>query len=158
MSLRIIRSLTVHKKQQQIMKSTDRFKEIIKAYLDAKAQNDTLFAVKYENPDLSIDKCVTYILNEVQKSDCNGFEDDEIFGMAMHYYDESILLVGKEVNAKVIVNHTVELSKEEIKEAKEKALQKIQTEAYNDQVLKNKKPVKKEKTEVQLLSLFGDEA
>ena len=31
------------------------------------------FAAKYDNPDKNIDDCVTYILNWVQKSGCNGF-------------------------------------------------------------------------------------
>lgn len=34
---------------------------------------DELFAAKYDNPDKNIDDCVTYILNWVQKSGCNGF-------------------------------------------------------------------------------------
>ena len=38
---------------------------------------DELFAAKYDNPDKNIDDCVTYILNWVQKSGCNGFCDDE---------------------------------------------------------------------------------
>lgn len=40
---------------------------------------DELFAAKYGNPDKNIDDCVTYILNWVQKSGCNGFCDDEIY-------------------------------------------------------------------------------
>ena len=49
---------------------------------------DELFAAKYDNPDKNIDDCVTYILNWVQKSGCNGFCDDEIYGQAIHYYEE----------------------------------------------------------------------
>ena len=37
---------------------------------------DELFAAKYDNPDKNIDDCVTYILNWVQKSGCNGFCED----------------------------------------------------------------------------------
>jgi hypothetical protein len=107
------------------MKSTDSFKETIKSYLDNKAEIDSLFAVTYANEKKNIDDCCTYILNLVQKSDCNGFSDVEIFGMAIHYYDEENIEVGKPVNAKVVVNHTVELSNEEIKLAKEKAIETV---------------------------------
>ena len=60
-------------------KGTRAFNETIKAYLEERAENDALFAVKFANPSKSVEDCVTYILNSVQKSGCNGFEDDEIF-------------------------------------------------------------------------------
>ena len=71
---------------QNSMKGTMAFQDTIRTYLDNMAMSDALFAVKYANPSKSMDDCVTYILNQVQKSGCNGFEDDEIFGMAVHYY------------------------------------------------------------------------
>ncbi|MDA6859547.1 Cas9 inhibitor AcrIIA9 family protein, partial [Escherichia coli] len=46
-------------------------------------------AKNYRNPAKNIDDCVTYILNYVQKSGCNGFSDGEIYGQAVHYYDEN---------------------------------------------------------------------
>ena len=49
---------------------------------------DELFAAKYDNPDKNIDDCVTYILNWVQKSGCNGFCDDEIYGQAIRQYQQ----------------------------------------------------------------------
>jgi len=107
------------------MKTTDSFKQTIQSFLENKAQTDSLFTDKFSNPAKNIDDCCTYILNQVQKSGCNGFADDEIFGMAIHYYDEENIEVGKPVKAKVVVNHTVELSAEEIKQAKEKEKQQI---------------------------------
>lgn len=68
------------------MKGTQSFQDIIKAYLETMAENDALFAVKYANPSKSVSDCCTYIISQVQKSGCNGFADDEIFGMAVHYY------------------------------------------------------------------------
>ena len=66
---------------------------------------DELFAAKYDNHDKNIDDCVTYILNWVQKSGCNGFCDDEIYGQAIHYYEEKDIEVGKPLNCQVSVNH-----------------------------------------------------
>ena len=59
-------------------KTTDHFKRTIQAYLDNRAAEDKLFAASYDKPDKNIDDCVTYILNWVQKSGCNGFTDGEI--------------------------------------------------------------------------------
>jgi len=62
------------------MKTTDHFKRTIQMYLEQRATEDALFAKNYRNPAKNIDDCVTYILNYVQKSGCNGFTDGEIFG------------------------------------------------------------------------------
>jgi len=68
------------------MKGTDHFKRTIQMYLEQRAEEDALFAKNYRNPAKNIDECVTYILNYVKKSGCNGFTDGEIFGQAVHYY------------------------------------------------------------------------
>lgn len=89
------------------MKSTDTFKNTIKNYLANLSQSDELIAVTLKKENKNIDDCITYILTEVQKSGCNGFADDEIFGMAIHYYDEDTIKVGKPVSGKVVVNHSL---------------------------------------------------
>ena len=135
------------------MKTTDNFKRTIQEYLEARAKTDELFAKSYSKPNKNIDECITYILNEVQRSGCNGFEDDEIFGMAVHYYDEDNLDVGKNIDCKVVVNHTVELTEEEKQELKEKA----RNDFYNEQLAKQReslKPKKKVETKVTEPSLF----
>lgn len=70
------------------MQGTQQFEQIISAHLEICALRDDSFKKKLENPKKSLSKCVSYILTQVQRSGCNGFEDDEIYGMAMHYYDE----------------------------------------------------------------------
>ncbi len=65
------------------MKGTEQFKVAIKNYLDKRAQEDALFRSKYETTTRTIDDVVTYILNEVKASGCNGFDDDEIYSMAV---------------------------------------------------------------------------
>lgn len=135
------------------MKSTDNFKRTIQDYLEVRAKTDELFAKSYAKPNKSIDGCITYILNEVQRSGCNGFEDDEIFGMAVHYYDEDNLDTGKNINCKVVVNHTVELTDEEKEELKNKA----RNDFYNEQLAKQReslKPKKKAEKKVEEPSLF----
>lgn len=123
------------------MKASNHFKNTIKAYLDQRAETDVLFSFQYSKPEKNIDECITYILNQVQKSGCNGFHDDEIFGMAVHYYDEDNIEIGKPMNTHVVVNHVVELTAEEKEQARKDAIQKAQDEAYR----KITQPTKKTK-------------
>jgi len=114
------------------MKSTVRFKSVIKRYLDDRANSDELFAETYAKPNKNIDDCITYILNEVQRSGCNGFADDEIYSMAVHYYDEDSVTAGKPINScRIVVNHVVELTAEEKEEARKEAMKRATNEAYN---------------------------
>ena len=110
------------------MKGTQAFQDTIKTYLENMAENDPLFAVKYANPSKSLEDCVTYILNQVQKSGCNGFADAEIFGMAVHFYEENEIEVGKPINCNVVVNHTVELTEEEKEQARQDAINRLRDE------------------------------
>ncbi|WP_300698606.1 PcfK-like family protein [uncultured Phocaeicola sp.] len=108
------------------MKTTDHFKRTIQMYLEQRAAEDSLFAKNYRNPAKNIDDCVTYILNYVQKSGCNGFTDGEIYGQAVHYYDENEIEVGEPINCQVAVNHVVELTAEEKAEARQNAIRQYQ--------------------------------
>lgn len=103
------------------MKSTEPFKKTIQDYLEKRAAEDNLFAVSFAKPAKNINDCVTYILNAVKTSGCNGFSDDEIYSMAVHYYDEDKIDIGKPISTNIVVNHHVELSDEDKKEARDKA-------------------------------------
>lgn len=121
------------------MKATNHFQNTIKAYLDKRAEIDLLFSFRYSLPEKKLEDCVTYILNQVQKSGCNGFHDDEIFGMAVHFYDEDSIEIGKPINAQVAVNHVVVLTAEEKEIARQDAMQKVQDEAYRKMTQPTKK-------------------
>jgi predicted CopG family antitoxin len=109
-------------------KGTMAFADTIRHYLEKRAKNDALFAVKFANPSKSVEDCVTYIINEVKKSGCNGFTDDEIFGKAVHYFEENEIEVGNPINCKVVVNHTVELTEEEKEQSRQEAIAKLRDE------------------------------
>lgn len=109
-------------------KGTMAFADTIRHYLEKRAENDVLFAVKFANPSKSVEDCVTYIINEVKKSGCNGFTDDEIFGKAVHYFEENEIEVGNPINCKVVVNHTVELTEEEKEQSRQEAIAKLRNE------------------------------
>jgi hypothetical protein len=128
------------------MKSTDRFKETIKAYLDMRADRDSLFARVYSKPSKNINDCINYILSTVQKSKINGYTDQEIYSMAIHYYDENDIKISASASIKdVVINHQVNLTEEEIAEAKAQAKKRIEDEAY---AKLKKKPEKTTKEEV----------
>lgn len=94
------------------MKSTDNFKKVVKDHLDQLALNDKLFAETLKKETKNIDDCITYILNTVKASGNNGFADEEIFNMAIHYYDEDDVAVGSKIsNTQVVVNHAVSTPK-----------------------------------------------
>lgn len=88
------------------MKGSNYFKNVIQDYLNSQAEKDELFAKSLRKENKNIDDCITYILNQVKASGCNGFADEEVFQMAMHYYDEDELEIGKPINGKVVVNHS----------------------------------------------------
>ena len=134
-------------------KATDYFKQTIQSYLQRRAQEDELFAPRYADPKKNIDDCITFILNYVKQSGCNGFADDEIYSLAMHYYDEDDIDIGKPLtNCKVVVNHTIVLTEEEKAEARRQAMQKATDEAYR-KITQGKNKTKKAETATQS-SLF----
>ena len=96
--------------------------------MEQRAAEDELFAKNYHNPAKNIDDCITYILNYVQKSGCNGFSDGEIYGQAVHYYDENEIEVGNPLQCQIAVNHVVELTAEEKAEARQRAIRQYQDE------------------------------
>lgn len=137
-------------------KGTRAFNDTIREYLEGMAENDALFAVKFANHTKSMEDCVTYIINQVQKSGCNGFNDAEIYGMAVHYWEENEIEVGKPlINCQVVVNHTVELSEEEKEQARQDAINRLRDE----EMAKMRRPsqpkkVTEKKTQVEQPSLF----
>lgn len=83
---------------------TEAFKEAVLQYLQERAKADELFAVAYAKLSKNFDDCITYIVTEVkkmsqkQKSSCIGCTSDEIFGMAVHYYNEDNIEIGTPLN------------------------------------------------------------
>ena len=114
------------------MKGTTEFKAIIKAYLDNSAEIDTLFATAYAKEGKNIDDCIIYILDEVKKSGCSGFADEEIFSMAIHYFYEDDIKVGKPSSAAVVINRS---DPRPLKESKPKRVRKNKTESFDPESL-----------------------
>lgn len=65
------------------------FMEVIKAYLDKRAQEDELFAKAYAKPQKCIEACCKYIISMARKlGNAVAVPDEVVYGWAVHYYDE----------------------------------------------------------------------
>ena len=138
------------------MNGTDQFTRTIAEYLNQRAMTDPLFAPNLMKPNKNIEECITYILSEVQKSGYNGFDDDEIYSMAIHYYDEDDLEVGNSITCNVVVNHVVELTEEEKAEARQEAIKQYQREELAKIQSRNARVKKTENAATQVQSSLFD--
>ena len=152
------------------MKGSKVFEERIKTYLDQRAAEDPLFAEKYTKKLEAfksksyeknagaidcIEKCCEYILGEVSASGRCGFDDDEIFGMAVHYFDEDDIKIKPNNVERVVVNKHIDLTDEEKAEARQEAIRAYQKEVIDGMKKKPTPKPKEEKTEEHpQLSLF----
>lgn len=137
------------------MKGTEQFKKVIKSYLDSLALADELFRERYEKSERTIDDVVTYILNQVKASGCIGFDDEEIFSMAIHCIDEPDLEIGSPLECTIVSNHHIELTEEEKAEQKTIALKRFQDMELQKFQSRNKpKTTAKTNTIQPTLSLF----
>ena len=85
------------------------FEEAIKTYLDKLAKTDKLFAKTYAKPNKSIKECCNYIMSEAKKQAKGGqiaIPDDEIFQLAIHYYDEDDIKAPESVQGAVVAPAT----------------------------------------------------
>ncbi len=130
------------------------FKETIQKYLQERAVEDPLFAPKFANPNKSIDECCRYIMGEARKrGTAVAMSDSEVFGMAVHYYDEENIKVEKvSAGCSVSSSRKVELTEEEKNVAREAAIKRLAEEQYRS--LKKKPAKKKADTNIQQMSLF----
>lgn len=72
------------------------FEQTIKAYLDKRAKEDALFAETYKKEGKSIKECCKYIISQAKKqreNECAILHDEEVFSLAVHYYDEDDIKV-----------------------------------------------------------------
>lgn len=87
-------------------KELNPFEKAIKAYLDRRAAEDQQFAERYANTSKSIPQCCNFIISEVRKTHRTAFADDEVYGLAVHYYDEANLGEIKPQRCEVVVPGT----------------------------------------------------
>lgn len=118
------------------MNGTENFKSVIQNHLNQVATKDSLFAKNLSKENKNIDECINYILSEVQKSKCNAFADDEIFNMAIHYYDEDDIKNIKPIKAGGFIAHSSQAVEQSpvVEKIKEVPVKKLKPEPKNEQV------------------------
>lgn len=111
-------------------------KEAIKAYLDERAASDQQFAANYAKKNKNLDECFQYILGEARKrGNAVCMTDAEVFGLAVHYYDEDDVKIDRSARASVSTSRNVppaELTEEEKKAAKERAVEMYQQQCIRE--------------------------
>lgn len=121
------------KRVEKIRESWERQKEIKNVMLFLQSYGvSTAYAAKIyrEYGSESIDKVRENPYRLADDIWGNGFTDAEIYSLAVHYYDEDDIDVGRPLDCRVVVNHTIVLTEEEQREAHEQALRKATDEAY----------------------------
>ena len=104
----------------------DRFKSTIKEYLDKRAAEDERFRERYSNPNKSIDECSDYIIGEVRNSHREAFSDNEIYGLAVHYYDEDNVVIDSGAkNGLLAIASPGEITDEDRNKAKQMAIEEM---------------------------------
>ena len=131
---------------------SDLFVRKIANYLVQCARKSEPFAKNLGKEGKSIEDCAKYIVGCVRDSGRQGFDDSEIYGLAMHYYDEDDIDVNNVSLSSVVVNHMVELTDEEKESARKEAYDKLVQEQKEMLSGKNKK--KKEGSSESQQSLF----
>lgn len=117
-----------------------KFEEAIKAYLDQRAAEDELFAKSYAKEGKSIEECCQFIMAEAcdrvtnkQGAQSYGMTDAEVYGLAVHYYDEDNIKPKPMSAARAEVmqtNVTYEPTEEDKENARKAALKRLEDEAY----------------------------
>lgn len=132
------------------------FEQTIKQYLDEQAAKDAAFAEKYRAEGKSIKECCQYIIGWVKESKREGFADAEIYGQALHYYDEKDIKVEKQEGCHVVVNHTIELSETEKRKAEQAARARYEAEELRKlKEARKKKAAKQTQPQGQMSDLFA---
>ena len=84
-----------------------------------------------------------------------GLTDEEVYSLAVHFFDEDDIDVGKPLSCDVIVNHAVVLTEEEKAQARQEALKEYQAEQLRKMQQRTNKPkTLKAQSEIQTPSLF----
>ena len=99
------------------------FEKIIKDYIESACKTDAVLAGKYEKSGKDIEGCCKYIKSEARKQAKNGcaaIKDDEVFGWAVHYFDEEMTAPKDSPRAEVKVAPTADMPKKAVSLANEK--------------------------------------
>ncbi|MDE6860917.1 MAG: PcfK-like family protein [Duncaniella sp.] len=154
-------------KQATNTKGLDSAKEAIRLHLENRAKDDAQVAVSYAKEGKNIDECFRYILSEARKrGSAVCMTDEEVFGLAVHYYDEDDIKVPASVaganavktvvTGKAKVKDIVDKAEKQVEEEMSRQQQDIASKAKPERKPKGKKPLKEWHEPYVQLSLFDE--
>jgi hypothetical protein len=99
------------------------FIQRIEQWLEREMENDPLFAETVKSkPQKTVEGACNYVLSVAKKTGQAGWDDEEVYGLIRHFYDEDSLKdPGNQNPSKVIVSGHIDLTEEEKKKAMEEA-------------------------------------
>ena len=108
---------------------TKYFEQCISRWLEAEKVKDAAFAKKVAESGKNVEGCCNYILQQVKASKQCGYADEEVYGMARHYFDEDELKdPGSQGASRVVVSGHVDLSESEKAEAMAQAVRNYEAD------------------------------
>lgn len=115
------------------MKSSENFIKAIRNYLNSRAENDNLFAIRYADPSKSVEECCQFILNEVKRQGVSVMTDNEVFSLAMHYFDGDVSEkeIGHPIHCDVVISKE-QLTEEDRTLLKEQAMEQFKEEQLRE--------------------------
>lgn len=134
-------------------KTTEIFKQAVWKMLWNESEKDPMFYEKLKNENKNMDECCAFIIQEVQKSGCHGFDDSEILNIAKHYWDEENIGDIKDIQCNVIINTHYGLTEEEMARAKEEAKERVIRQEMDRMTRQSPKQVKKTEMQPTLFDL-----
>lgn len=131
----------------------------IRQYLDNRAATDELFAAKYNNPQKSIQECCQYITGEAYARAEGGtavISDEEVYGMAVHYYDEENIVIRKAPHSRTSQEPKLTKKQQEYlrRQAEAEYKAKVKNELELKEIERKAKLREKRKQQPQMASLF----
>lgn len=72
------------------------------------AKQDSLFAASLKKPNKNLKDCCAHVINTVKKMGKNALTDQEVLGIAMHYYDEDSIKVGEAAKCTIATTYPID--------------------------------------------------
>ena len=127
---------------------TKYFIQRIQAWLDSEMERDAQFKARVESvkDTKTVEGACNYVLKCAKDSGQCGYDDSEVYGMVRHYFDEDDVQDPGDQNPQhIVVSGHVDLTAEQLEEAKEAARQKYYNEIKEAEERKLKEAEEKER-------------
>lgn len=129
-------------------KVTKFFIQRIEEWMKKEMEKDAQFKARVEavRETKTVEGACNYVLKCAKDSGQCGFDDDEVYGMVRHFFDEDdVQDPGDQNPSRIVVSGHVDLTQEQIEEAKEAAQQRFFNELKAAEERKRKDAEEKER-------------